>query len=275
LARKPLFGHLGNVNWVSFSPDGSEFFSGGEDGRIYGWKLATGEKIQTFSDHEGPISCFAFHPQKPWIASTAFDGPDAKDVFVWDRKTGQRVHTLRNHTGAVTGLAFHPEGKLLATASHDKTITLWNCESGEMVRVLRDHRSALSCVAFSPDGSRIASSASPLRAGDFRPDDDENFVWDTATGAVIHRMRGHRGRPVSLAFTSDGKRLATAGHDGQVKLWDVKTGQEILTLIARDVDPDDPDAIARITSLAFDRNGSLLTGSDRGSVRYWKITEKK
>ena len=268
IARPPFLGHLGNVNWIGFSPDGNEFFSGGEDSRIHGWKLANGEKIKTFSDHLGPISCFAFHPQKPWIASTAFDGPDAGEVFIWDRETGERIHTLRKHQRVVTGLAFHPEGKLLASASHDKTITLWDCQTGAVVRVL-EHQHPISCVAFSPDGSCLASSATPSVG--FRPKDDENIIWNTATGAPLHRMRGHEGRPFTLAFTPGGKRRATAGFDGQAKLWDVKTGLEVLTMVDDGVDPDNPLRSVPIMTLGFDRNGSLITGHLIGRLRYWRI----
>jgi tRNA A-37 threonylcarbamoyl transferase component Bud32 len=266
----PILGHLGPVNWIAFAPDGSEFFSGGEDAHIQGWKLASGEKIKTFIDHEGPISCLAFHPQEPWIASTTYDCPDSGKVYVWDRQTLKRIHTLENHSARVTGLAFHPKGKLLASASHDQTITLWDCQSGQIVRVLRDHRWPIACVAFSPDGSLLASSASlkeeVKRPEDHetlvkRPEDHETFIWDTERGTVLHRLQGHADRAVAVAFRPDGKRLASAGRDHQAKLWDVRTGQEVLTLSGHR---------KGIWALGFNSQESLFTGSLDHTVRVWK-----
>ena len=85
---------------------------------------------------------------------------------------------------------------------------------------------------------------------------------DTATGTVRHRLSGHTKRAVALAFVPGGKRLATAGWDKQIKLWDLLTGhQEVLTLIGHH---------DGIMSLAFDRQRSLYTGSLDQTVRIWK-----
>jgi WD40 repeat protein len=264
-----FYNHAGSVNWIVFTPDGSEFYSGGNDGVILGWKLTTGERTISFLDHQRPIMCMAMHPEEPWIASSTFNDPkephpDDNAVFVWHRQTGKRVFTLRNHSKIVTGVAFHPNGKLLATASHDETITLWDCQTGAVVRVLREHHFPIACIAFSLDGALLASSASPTIIN--RPGDEEIFVWDTATGAVLHRMNGHDARILALAFSPGGKRLATAGRDHHVIFWDLQTGREVLTLVGHR---------NWITALAFDRQGSLLTGSLDQSIRIWKTTSGK
>ena len=259
IKQGPFLAHLGSVNWLTFTPDGDQFFSGGEDGQIHGWKLATVEKTMSFLDHQGPISCVAAHPLKPWIASTTFDGRDSGTIFVWRRETGKRIFTLKNHTSRVTGLAFDPKGKLLASASHDHTITLWNGQTGEIVRVLNGHHLPIACVAFSPDGTLLASSAG--RARSFKPGEDEIFVWDVARGEVRHHLSGHTECAVTLAFSPGGTRLASAGWDHQVKLWELRSGQEVLTLAGHE---------DGIMSLAFNQNGFLFTGSLDRSVRIWK-----
>jgi hypothetical protein len=264
MARDPILGHLGSVNWVAFSADGDEILTGGEDGRIHGWKPGSANKTITFAEHQGPISCLAVHPRERWIASTAFDGADRGDILLWDRGSGQRLRTLKHHAGRITGLAFHPEGRYLASASHDQTIALWNCTTGDIVRVYREHHHPIACVAFSPDGKLLASAAG--RSQSDRPEEDEIFVWDTATGEVRHRLHGHAERVVTLAFAPGGKRLASAGWDHQVKLWDLQTGQEVLTLSGhRD----------GIMALAFDHQGSLVTGSLDQSLRFWRIATEK
>jgi WD40 repeat protein len=158
-------------------------------------------------------------------------------------------------------MAFHPEGEMMASASHDQTITLWNCRTGRVMRVLREHHLPIACVAFSLDGRLLASSAGRVRSE--RPEEDEIFVWDIATGKVLHRLQGHAQRVVTLAFAPGNQRLATAGWDKQAKLWDLETGQEVLTLVGHD---------DGIIAQGFNQRGDLLTGGLDRVVRVWKIT---
>ena len=85
-------------------------------------------------------------------------------------------------------------------------------------------------------------------------------VWDAATGQEIRTLKGHTERVTSVAFSPDGKRLASAGGDGTVKVWDAATGQEILTLkghtgrvIERGVQPRRP--AARLRQCGWDGEG--------------------
>jgi hypothetical protein len=261
--RQPLHSHLGSVNWVVFGTGGGEFLSGGEDGEIHAWQFPDLRKVMTFSGHTGPISCIAVHSSEPWVASTAFAGDESGTVLVWDRHTGKRIHTLKNHSRRVTGLAFHPGGELLASASHDHTITLWDCRKGEVVRVLNDHHAPIACVAFSRDGELLASSAGVAQSD--RPQANEIYLWDVG-GTVRHRLFSHGQRAITLAFSPTGKRLVTAGWDRQAKLWDVNTGQEVLTLRTGHQDG--------IIAVAFDSREALYTGSYDGLVSIWETAAK-
>ena len=125
--------------------------------------------------------------------------------------------------------------------------------------MLTGHHLPIACVAFSPDGALLASSAG--RARSFEPGEDEIFVWDVAAGKLRHHLSGHTERAVALAFTPGGTRLASAGWDRQVKIWELRTGQEVLTLAGHE---------KGIMSLAFNQKGFLFTGSLDQSVRIWK-----
>jgi len=87
-----------------------------------------------------------------------------------------------------------------------------------------------------------------------------------ATGQIVHRLRGHRARPVALAFSPDGQRLATAGWDPEIKLWDIASGQEVLALRGHASDEDRRGIMA----LSFSRDGSLLASAGvDGTARIW------
>jgi eukaryotic-like serine/threonine-protein kinase len=285
-----LRGHSGWVQYVTFSPDGKRIASGGSDGTVKVWDAANGQELCTFRGHSDVVNSVAFSPDGTGIASGSMDGT----AKIWNVASGRVMRTLYGHSSTVTGVAFSPDGKRLASASGDSTIRIWDCLSGQEVYTLRGHMRLVSGVEFSPFGNWLASASWDktvkiwnLDTGrelyTFRGHSDivkgvtfsRGGVWVASCGGKtvklwdffrwnpeVSTLYGHSSDVLCLAFSPDGKRLASASRDQTVKLWDPATnGQELCTFRGHsDV----------VNSVAFSPDGKCIaSGSWDKTVKLW------
>jgi WD40 repeat protein len=247
---------------LAFSPDGKTLAAGGWPD-ITLWDVATGKVKATLKGHTAFVRCVAFSPDGKTLAS----GADSKTVSfslaadttikLWDVGTGKERATLKGHTAPVYSVAFSPDGKTLTSGSWDKTIRLWEAATGKEKKALKqsDHVTAL---AFSPDGKTLASGRT--RASE---SDERVRVLDAATGEDRAALKGHTSDVGCLAYSADGKLLASGSIDGVIKLWDVAASKERATVKG--------DAVS-VYSLAFSPDGKLLAaGGSTGAVKLWDV----
>ncbi len=234
------------------------------DERIHLWEVETGRPLLCLGRDIGPSVGLAFRRDGRQFAST---GPD-DTVRLWDGESGRLVHRMRGPWGTGFAAAYSPDGTRIACAFTDGTIRIWDADDGHEIRRLASEsiealsRIAANSLAYSPDGRWLAACSNSI---DRSP--GEVRVFNTADGRRIFTLRGHTSNVVSVEFSPDGRRLATASFDRTVKLWETETGQEIFTLRGH---------TSGVLSVAFSGDGRrLITGSIDSTARIWETASSE
>src|SRR5262249_3695676 len=235
------FRHAAAATEILPAADNLTLWSCGLDKNVQAWKIALDTPTKQFP-HPQNVACVAFHSSGSRLATGAADGK----VRIYDLAKGAVVqeitaHPTQNQT-MVYGVAWHPSLDQVASAGYDGTIKLWDAATGKAVREFRayrllyiespGHHDNVFCLAFSPDGKHLASGSAGLEC--------LIKIWDLADGSVrdlvnpkLKRAPGfeqsHPGWIYGLQYTSDGKRLVSAGvapgNKGYLAMWDPDAGK--------------------------------------------------
>jgi WD40 repeat protein len=267
-----LRGHPGPVADLAFSPTGPLLATAATN-TIRVWDLTTGEEKLALAG-PAPIVALAFSPDGQRLASADLS---LTAITLWDVTTGRLAQTYPGFAGSLTCLAFSPKAgapRLIARGSREGRVTLWDLSVGPNPLDLGGHATLVTSVAFSRDGRRLATSG---------PDEHTVILWDVATGTAVHKLTASALR---VAISSDGKLLATGGGDlinpdrqGELRLWDLETGQEVNRL--QGVLPS-----RFVNSVAFSPDGKWLASASGdfrqaqldaqgGEVRIWDVATGK
>ena len=258
--RGELQGHHNWVRALAFSPDGRILAWGGgnngitsrDDATIWLWDMYAGRPRAVLKGYTLSVRAIAFSPDGRTLASG-----DNGQLRLWDIASGRSQGVLEGFPHEVQAVAFAPDGRSLATATNDE-IRVWEVAGTQPRAVLEGNKNKVDTIAFSPDGRTLASGGGDLEDR-ISGGDTTIRLWDVASGRLRMALRGHKGLVNKLAYSPDGRTLASASMDNTIRLWDVVSGQPRATL-------KDP-----VWSVAFSPDGRTLASVDGEEIRLWDV----
>ncbi len=250
------------VSHVAFSPDGKVLAVVGYNSTIRLWDPATGKVLRDLAGHSQYVSWTAFSPDSKTLASAGQDGT----IRLWNVNNGTELAVLKGSGKEVAAVAFSPDGRFLASVACDRALRIWEMATAKEALRYDAIQIQPSRVVFAPDGKAVATTN---YLGEIR-------LTDPLTAK---QLRTWRGGSECLAFSPDGKTLASGGREpvapgvrdreikGVVKLWDSSTGAEVATI---------KGVKGAVCSVAFSPKGRVIaTAAGWNEIALWdRVTGK-
>lgn len=315
-----LKGHTDPIYAVAVSPDGRIAATGSFDKTIKLWDLASRKEVSVLegkNGHQNQLLTVAFAPKGDLLASGGSDNV----AKVWDLRVLKMSRLWQTafppgvknlpHPNLVDAVAFDKTGTFLATGCHDGILRIWDVAKSTATKTINAHTTPqpnpIYTIAWSPDAKFIAT-------GSF---DKSIKIWDAASGNLVRQMRpgtertppapalaktapgligalggsflnapnepGHLDQVFTLAYTKDGKSLASASSDRTIKLWNTSTGDLVRafpnsTLKAPGFGQPQPSHPGFIHMIRFTPDESKLVSvgtapRGQGYLAVWKVAD--
>jgi eukaryotic-like serine/threonine-protein kinase len=242
------------VRWVAFCPDGKHIAAAGDDHNLSLISKASGSIIQTIPGHKHTVTKIEWSPDGFLLASLSQDNT----VRLWNQRDDTSVEITFD--SKLNNMAFSGDGRFLFVCRWDGHIDRFKVEDILRGKTTSDGSYDLEMhpygITVSPDGQRVAVG-----------------LWDGRillfnSECTVHEdtIEGHTAHLDNMAFTQDGTRLVSISTDMTVRLWDVKTGHEVLVIDRMDVLNLNQGLDYYMNFVAFRKNDSELLIGDRAET---------
>lgn len=249
-----LKAHRQPIEAVAFAPDG-RLATASRDRTV---KLWDGQELQlTLEGHQDIVTAIAIDASSQRLYSGSRDG----SIHVWDAQSGALLHRLETPE-AIETLSLSDLHPFLVCGDAQGTVHIWHTGTHERLRSLAKHGAAVGAVVVA-DLEPMSIQSDPDRLVVVSSGwDMEIRVRNFNTGGLYRSLRGHRLPVAAIALCKGRQQVATASHDGTIRVWSLTQESCIATLDGQ---------TSPVLAIAFAETGGLVCGRQDGSLEFWQV----
>lgn len=253
-----LQGHTRSVNALKFTNDGKKLVSGDNYNVIKYWNVQNGQLIHSFKSHASAINGVDISDIKKYIYSGSSDKTLQRfeiQPLIKEEDTAGKIQRFNGHTREITDIELNPYQIFIASASQDNTIKYWYTVTQDEIKTIKKRTNDILKAKFSDDGKKIILSTANHKVK----------IWDFENEKIT-TFKGHEQLLSDFVFNSKNNILISVSHDRFVKIFDVTTQKELLSLKSH---------TQNINAIAISKSGEYaVSGGDDNKLIRWNLETK-
>jgi mono/diheme cytochrome c family protein len=201
---------------ADISPDHGQVALGGPSKVVRVYNTADGQLMFEMKKHTEWVTAIEFSPDGVLLAS----GDRNNGLIVWEAQTGREFFDLRGHAAAITDVSWRLDSNVLASSSEDGGIKLWEMENGNAIKSWGAHGGGAASVRFAKDGRLVTTGRDRVAR-----------LWDQ-NGGKQRDFEPFNDLALEAVFSHDDSRVIAGDWTGEVRVWDIKDGKRLASLVA-------------------------------------------
>ncbi|MEE9351338.1 MAG: WD40 repeat domain-containing protein [Thiotrichaceae bacterium] len=264
IGGSPLFTHESNdyeVSSIAYRPDGKSLVVSLSSKTIKIFNIPSRQYVDAFGGQILKANKTRVSPDGNLIATGTVDGY----VQLWDAHKKTLKYSLKGRNRSIENISFSPDGQYIIVGDNRGSITIWERNTNNRVFFINAHKLGSAIGVMSPDNKFLATASS---------ESSIIKLWDVQTNKAMSKFIGHHGDITDLAYSPDGKFIASSAKDGTIKLWNISNKSIEQSFIGS-------SKTVEFLSLAFSPDGRYLAGganqgvADKHVIEIWDAQELK